>query len=566
MKVVKQGTTTFIDLDRKHFVTAGGEGEIYVKGGEAFKIYLDPRQMIPHNKIEELRAIKRPNVIRPDVILLDGKGKPVGYSMTAVRDTYSLCEILPKTFRDRVNLDIDTVLALIKTMRETIQDCHKAKIFVVDFNEVNFLVAKDFSDVHFIDVDSYQTPSYPATAISPAVRDWHTNGFSELTDWFSFGIVSFEMFIGIHPFKGRHPTIRYPKDKIAELKARMMANIPVFHRDVSFPQVCWPFDVIPQAFKDWYKAIFVDGKRVPPPSEAVEVIVVPVITQTVMGNENFDIRLLFEYDGDVARYVSLNGVRACATTKSFYVQDNPIPQTCNKDIHIGITPTNKVISAYLHRGNLILYNFSDRCVPTHDVRAEQIMSYEGRIFIKEGESLSEIQFVEMGKSLHAVLHIVANVMPQATKLFDGVVIQNVLGNFMASVFPTVGNHYQIKCPEFVGYKIIDAKYSKKVLIVIAEKQGKYDKFVLKFDDKFRNYSIRKVEGVQYTGINFIVLENGVVVHINEDEQIEIFKNDKDSADVRAIDSDIVTGDMRLFVDGMNVLFAKGNKLHRMKMK
>ena len=47
-------------------------------------------------------------------------------------------------------------------------------------------------------VDSYQTAHYPATAIMPSVRDWKVplHDFSELSDWFSFAIVSFQVFLG----------------------------------------------------------------------------------------------------------------------------------------------------------------------------------------------------------------------------------------------------------------------------------------------------------------------------------------------------------------------------------
>ena len=112
----------------------------------------------------------------------------------------------------------------------------------------------------FIDVDSYQTPGFKATALMDSVRDrhCHNNQFTPDTDWFSFGIVSFQMFIGIHPYKGKHPDL-------ADMDARMMQNISALNKAVSVPKVCYAFDVIPQAYLCWYKAVFEQGKRCAPP-------------------------------------------------------------------------------------------------------------------------------------------------------------------------------------------------------------------------------------------------------------------------------------------------------------
>lgn len=566
MNVVVQGTTNKIDLGQKEYVTQGGEGKIYVKGKTAYKIYLDPKKMIPESKMQELSLLTRPNIIRPDKVLLNTRQKPIGYTMRAVTNTYSLCELFPLAFRDREGLTIETVLDLIQIMQETIAEVHKAQCLIVDYNEVNFLAAKTLDDVYFIDVDAWGTPSFKPAAISPSVMDYSATKFSTDSDWFSFGIVSFQLFIGIHPFKGRHPTIKFPKDKARELKERQLARMPVFHKDVKFPSKCWDFNVIPQAYKDWYKALFFDGKRMPPPSGAVEVIVVPVVTKQVFSDKDFEILMEQEYEGNIVSYISLHNVRATNTTKSFYVNNRQVSTPCPPDAYIGVTPTNQVISAHIDNGDLVLFNHNTGSSPTHILKAEQLMSFDGRILFKHGTRLNELTFVEMGKTVHARPHLVANVMEQATKLYDGVVIQNVLGAFSASFFPSFGKHFRIQCPEFQGYQVIDAKYRNKVLIVIAHQQGEYTKFILKFDDKFTSYSVRKVEKITYSGINFIVLDNGIVVHINEEEELEIFSNKKDSADVRVIDSDTITGDMKLFQDGMKVMFAKGEKLYSLKMK
>lgn len=565
MDVIIKGSNSLkkIRLGKSKFISSGGEGSIYADHGIAYKIYQNPKRVIPFSKMKELSSIRNQNVIKPERLVLSNKNKPIGYTMKHVPKAYALCQIFPKAFRDRTGMDIKNVLHLVQKMQRTIADIHKEQILIVDLNEMNFLVDKKFDNVFFIDVDSYQTKSFPATAIMESIRDRHMTdkaAFSTLTDWFSFCVVSFQMWCGIHPYKGKHPTIKGLDD-------RMKANIPVFHKDVKFPKNVLPFDVIPQAYKDWYKAVLFEGKRFAPPNDPVQVIVIPVTITTITGNESFDITEVFKYDSNIVKYIAIDGTRVTITVDDIYVGHKKISQTCNKNMHIAVTPLlNKVISATLVDGNVLLYNSSDEKVPIHNIKADDMMSYKDRVYIKNNDMISELDFVEMGKEVQAVPKHVGNVMENATKFYDGVIIQNVLGSFIASIFPTAGVHCQIQCPEFQGYQIIDAKYRDNVLIVIASQKGKYDKFILIFDSKFSSYSVRKVDDISYVGINFTVLDNGITVHINENEELEIFSNKKDSGTVKVIDNSAIQGDMKLFNDGMQVMFSKGKKLYKLKMK
>lgn len=568
MKVIDarvKGSTKIIRLDRSNFITTGGEGSIYAKGRTVYKIYTDIKKVIPYSKIQELSSISDKNVIKPDKMLIDDYDRPIGYTMKKVSNTYILCQLFPKVFRDREKLDNDTVLKLVLRLREMVENIHISNILVVDMNEMNFLVDKRFQSIYSIDVDSYQTRSFPATAIMESIRDRHTKTFSELTDWFSFGIISFQMFVGIHPFKGRHPTIKYPQDKLREMTERMLKNIPVFHQDIKYPRNVLPFDIIPQVYKEWYKAIFFAGKRLAPPTEAVEVIIVPTIIRTVASDKDFDINQIFTYPANIIEYLAIDGIRI-VSLKNNDIYFNSRKSSGIQGKHIAITPENNVICGYAKDYKLKLTNVgSEQEVPCNIV-AEEIMSYNGRLFVKNVDTISEIEFINMGMNTQVVPKVIANVMENATQIFPGTIIQNMIGRYIISIFPAKGTHYQISIEELDGYKIIDAKYDNKVLFVIGVKKGKYDKFVFKFNDDFSIYSLRKEQNISYCGINFIVLDNGVVVHINESEDLELFSNKKDSTTIKIIDSDTIDGGMKLFKDGTSVLFSKDNKLYRMKMR
>lgn len=553
-----------IKLDNKKFIASGGEGSIYKYGKKAIKIYNNSTACIPFSKIQELANISAPNVIAPKELVLGSRNKPIGYTMRHISNTYALCQIFTKAFKTRNKVTPEMMLELVKKMQDTINHIHSKDILIVDLNEMNFLVDKKLKDIFFIDVDSYQTKSFPATAIMPSIRDRHNKSFNKMTDWFSFGIVSFQMFIGIHPFKGKHP-------KLKTMDERMMANIPVFHKDVKFPRVCMPFDYIPDAYKDWYKAIFVKGERIAPPAAAEAVLVIPVLTAIVKSNSNFDIRELASHDGNIIKFLSINGVRVIYTDSGgVYVNGNLELNAKGNDFAI-TEKKNTVINCSIvfddeGNGKLRLLDINKNASIDCDINADEIMSYDGRVYVKQQDKIAEIEFIELGDKILVAAPTVTNVLENATKLFSGVVIQNVLGSCVASVMPQSKTCHQILIPEVKGYQIVDAKYEKKVLIVIANKKGRYDKFIFKLSDDFKTYELRKVDDVSYTGINFTVLDNGVVVHANEEEEIEIFLNKLGKNNVKVIDSRNVTGDMRLYSDGVKVLFAEKDKMYRMQMK
>ena len=79
----------------------------------------------------------------------------------------------------------------------------------------NFLIDRDMQHVLFIDVDSYQTAGFPATAIMDSIRDRHSSTYSAGTDWFSFAILAFQMFVGVHPYRGKHATLAVSGERSA---------------------------------------------------------------------------------------------------------------------------------------------------------------------------------------------------------------------------------------------------------------------------------------------------------------------------------------------------------------
>jgi serine/threonine protein kinase len=561
MKVIVQGQGE-VNLGQNDFVGAGGEGQIFAKGLTAYKVYFDAKRMLPVGKITELSAIRDPNVIKPQGVLLDPKGNnPVGYTMRYLTGTMPLCQIFTRAFRDREGLDHPKMASLVLGLREVVHNVHGSGILIVDLNEMNFLVDKGFKHVYAIDVDSYQTRSYPATAIMPSVKDWsvHNNAFTEGSDWFSFACVAYQMFTGIHPYKGKHPTIH-------GLDERMQKNVSVFDPTVSVPKVVYPMDVIPPAYRAWFKAVLQDGKRVPPPTDLTGAIILALPTRTVATGDALDIQELFRLATDVQGYIDNAGVSVVWSTNAVMLGTRTAIGSGLPIRAVGFSPKmSHAVAAWEQDGSLMLRNLTTGDTMDSTMQVSALMGYNGRIYGQSGDSIVEVILTDVGGRVIASPRIVANILPHATKMWDGCATQNLLGSTYVSMFPSSGEHHQLRVPELDSYRIVDAKYDNRILMVIGSKGGHYDRFVVEINDTFSGYALRPlVPDITPSGLNFVVLDNGVCVHLTEDEKLEITA--RGSSKVKVIDAPVLGNDMRLIKHAGKVGFVRGNTVSSMRMK
>src|SRR5262245_31770094 len=180
-----------VELAKSDFKAQGSQCIVYFKQKTAYEIYTDPGNMIHPEKVRELAVLTHPGIIRPQHLILDKGNRVVGYSMKYVDRAFALCQVFPKSYRLRHNFSPDDALHAVRRIQEIVRQVHSQRILIVDLNEMNLLISDDHRDLYFIDVDSFQTPSFPATALMESVRDRHANAFSEGSDWFSFAVVSF---------------------------------------------------------------------------------------------------------------------------------------------------------------------------------------------------------------------------------------------------------------------------------------------------------------------------------------------------------------------------------------
>jgi hypothetical protein len=551
-----------IRLGQSEFKAQGAEGAVYVKGSNAYKIYTDPAHCITQAKIDELSVLVQPSIIRPLELIIDSHNTPVGYAMRSIGKANALCQLFPKAFRQRNNLTPELTLRLVRQLQTGVSHIHSRGILIVDLNELNFLVSADFSELFFIDVDSYQTPSFPATVLMESVKDRHAKTFSFDSDWFSFAIVSFQMFVGIHPFKGTYPPFQHLPDNAAKLDERMRANISVLHSGVSLPAACLPFSVIPPNYLDWYRAVFEDGKRLAPPQavQAAIPVVGPTLVQSI-ASRKFEVREAREFDSEIIWH---DGV-ITATEQSIYFNGQKYPRP-PFDAKLMITPRRRHLIAAYHDGTqLRFHNLTmNRAIDTQ-VKGEEVMISNGQLYIKQYEHIFAIDFVELPNSTLLGLRSVANVMINSTRMFDGIAIQNLLGAHYASIPSAGGGCHQIRLAELDGAQIVNAKLYRYVLIVLVTNAGRYDKFVFRFAKDFGSYDVRIVPDVMTPDIEFTVLDTGVVLHLIDDDKLEISSSAKDSIRISVVEDEALKDDLKLFHTGKQALMAKGRKLYKFKL-
>lgn len=269
--VYPEGAKTGVVLTDTHHLATGGEASVYLRDNVVFKIYTDPAKAIARGidrKLVLLRALAHPGIAAPTGLVLDKAGDLIGLTMPFVVGD-PLCKLFTNTWRDPRQFGPAETGKLVDGMREIVQVAHAAKAIMVDANELNWIAggANGTAPVA-IDVDSWQLAGFPATVIMPSIADHSSAGqgidrFNEGTDWFAWGVVTYNLWTGIHPYKGTHPT--YGR---GNLEQRMRARASVFESGVQLPPAARDPALIPPRLLAWYERTFQSTERTAPPRAA----------------------------------------------------------------------------------------------------------------------------------------------------------------------------------------------------------------------------------------------------------------------------------------------------------
>jgi serine/threonine protein kinase len=561
IKLWVRGTKSPITLSDHDFIAEGGEGRVYGQGNKVYKISLNGKLNIPEGKILKLQQLTHPNIIKPIDLLIDKNNQLIGYSMKRVSGT-ALSRFFTTDYQTQIGYKEKQLEELILNLRNGFNYLHNEKILVVDANENNFIIDdQDNTTPYFIDVGSYEVPGYPATAIADGIRDYHTNGFNQNSDWFSFAILVSQLFLGIHPYKGKHPDY-----KKTDLIARMKDNVSIFNPKVSLPSVVRDFSSIPGNWLDWLKAVLENGERCSPP-DSMKAAVQKIITKNIINSTaGFDIKLVKEYEENITDYRYVSGNTIIKFGVGHFEVNKIQHKIPNANTIIVTDKSAKPWAVTSNKTSLDFTDYNSNAVLSMALSNKQNYVIGNYLISTSDNKLNAISGMELGNNVYFTVKKQWDIMPNSTVAYDGCLLSNMLGQPFAIIFNpnTVSTHY-INIKELIGHKIINAKYSNQVLVVTANQNGLINRMVFKFNSDFTQYSVDIENDVDTGEINFTVMDSGIVIMIPHDDELWVFGNNWKKPDIKKISSPVIKSDMKLCNNGIGVMFYQGNKLYSIKM-
>lgn len=500
-----------VALTDKEYIGEGGEAIVYAKSGTAFKIYHGPAKAIPVGKVGELKKLNRKNILGPQEPIFNSKNEYIGFTMPFKGGTEYLCKLLNKGFCEKEK--ITNVAPIVEEIIDTAKFIHSNDCLIVDANEMNFLVSKDYKIPYFLDVDSYQTKNHKATAIMDSIRDRlvKNNNFTEGSDWFSLSIILFQLYLKYHPYKSVHPD--YNRNKWMDM---MDANISVFSDNAKPPPSSYDFSLVPKSHLEWFKRTYLHSERSAPP-KATDIVIKPSgyagPTTVTSSNQGFQISTYLQCKSKIIDVNSFGFHNYVLTESELYL---------NKVLELEWSEkkARKVISC---GGKIYYIETSGELNKIYDLDKTEVCSFSSIEYFIYNNSIYSLsnnkifcyipriigsKFILSGSEVSGCL--------SSRKMFENVIVATAISN--AYVF-IPGNIGLIEVNEIKGYRIIDAKFDSGFCIIIGEKKGRYRKFLFKLNG--REYT-SKSESCDLDQVKFTVLKKGILITIIEDDFVEGF--------------------------------------------
>lgn len=561
-----------LTLRQADYVTHGGEGAIYRKKNTGIKLYTDAKKMKQDNMIGKIKllatAFSNQSIIAPQGAVKNSRGSPVGFYMPFVSGE-PLARVFTNDFRNREGFGDADAKVLAERMHDVVMHAHDTHALMVDANELNWIASlsrKDGPMPYVIDVDSWAIGSWPAKVIMPSIRDWHSARLSELTDWFAWGVVTFQLFTGIHPFKGKLDGY-----KNGEMERRMKDHASVFLPDVRLNRAVRDFSCIPGPLLDWYRETFgSDTRTIPPlPSQTGAPRGGPlrVMRTVVTKTGGLGYEKLFEIAGDSVTSVWPCGVVRTASG-ALYLIDTKQRIGTSHATKLAVTEHDDGWVVAEGENDTWSFRFIKRNdLSVHDLQVPlgvtNVLRYENRLFAATKTELVELKLMAFSKPILSPQNRWST-MDNATKWFKGVGISDVLGStFIVAPFETNSVAF-VKTPELDGQTVVDARIGTRYVEVAAiNKSGTYHAYGFAFDRAWQHYSAT-TRDIDQPSLNTALLPKGVAARIEDDGELVVFVPSQGEQKV-VRDKDIATT-MHLTNIGDTVVYRKDGALWSLRMR
>lgn len=565
-----------------HLAT-GGEGAVYLKNGLVFKIFLDANKAKANGMLEKialLSQLRHPFLVAPKDVLLDDKHNVIGYYMDEAKGA-PLMKIFTNSWRDVNAFSNVQSIELVENMREAVTQAHAFGAIMVDANETNYLAHGVQPRV--IDVDSWQIGRHKATAIMPSIRDFHAKVFDTNSDWFSWAVVSFQVFTGVHPYKGTHPDF-----KKGDMQARMQANASVFDKRVRLNSAVRDFSLIPAPLLDWYERVLQQGERSTPPS-ALQSQSPKKLTKKmrmVVGSSGLVKHEHIRSFAGAIRHVGANGVAYVRMGEDLHafdlVRQQAITQMSTADIE-RLFANDAIL---VRQGDAFMYiwtsgtHLQGRLVfgekdPRHlqpsltnllPLAAQGLVVVGDRFFALNKHSdngLVELTLVPMGQNIVLAIKSAWPINVQSTQFFDGCAVMDCLGAPFL-VVPQGDALVMLPARTLTGLKLING-YTRGPSMVwihgISRQDGLIYRMELRSDGK--EFQLLKSSVVDAPILNVTVNARGVAVSIFEDGMVTA-QSTTGSTQKQVPDAN-VTLEMKLFTMSDGVFYTTAKDVFRLSL-
>ncbi len=360
--------------------------------------------------------------------------------------------------------------------------------------------------------------------------------FTVGSDWFSFACVAFQMYIGAHPYKGRHPDFN-----IKDWTEMMNQGISIFNRKCKLPPATQPLDVIPKGHLKWFEAIFEKGERTPPPEpDQIQIISGQVKPQVIAANDKFNVDLIKKYDSMIVALSYIDGIRYVITQEAIYGDNKEFvkfsPQTgysSSRTVkYLAPVQGDKPLVVEHHRleGKLYFKTFEGKEVGQIESHRRCFIANRA-VYTVVNSGLIEVSFRNSGVKITPMHQNVSNIFHNH-QIFEGMVIQNMLGTCRFSIPYESGKCETVRIAELDKARIIDGKYDSGIAIIMAEEAGIYNRYTFIFSKDCKTYTCRIEKDVDLEDINFAIKDNGVCIAAHGDN-LEIFA---DNSKVKLVSS------------------------------
>lgn len=567
--VVVGGKT--VVLGDKDYLASGGEATVFVKGGEAYRIQHDPKTLPPSKKLGELMQVKNKYAVTPKELIQTKAGETIGFTMPFLSDTEPVCKLFNRIFRQQNNILPKAIGDLVENLRATMGDIHGQNCRIVDFNEMNILVpTSTWDEGYIIDTASWATASFPPTAIMQSIRDPKVrhNRFTTLSDWYSWGIISFQLYTGVHPFKGKHPSY-----KPSEWYKRMEENASVFDTGVVLPPTVEPFNRIPARHLEWYKGVFQKGERTPPPAAdgSIQMQVIPAAVTILNNKGKFTVTQVYSAPGPLLQVFHHNSRVILVGADSLYTESGAVlyskqrPDTRRLQL---LPHSNGIAVIEVGAKQITYFSLETKAQIGETSAANGVFVRGDKAYVAHPGELAVETVVTLGKN-QVIQSVGLETLGATAKLYDGCVVQDFFETTWLSIPTPLGYSKTVKLKEIGRQRVIQAKYDQRVAVLITKEHGtgKYNRHVLVFDQELDTYFLRTTEDVALEEINFTVVPRGPAV-LYVGDAIEVFSA-AIPKNVNRVDDPPFDANMPLGVLGgttSGVCFISGNTVHKVSMK